>query len=56
MQDEKDVVSNDMLAAAMKEAVRQGIFPKYGFVDQVSDAYDKLKAVLVAAIEADQRK
>lgn len=50
-----ELVTEEMLQAAVSEAVRQGLLPKSAFADSIAEYYEKVKAVLQAAMNADRR-
>lgn len=49
------MVTQEMLEAAMVEAVKRGVFAKDDFHDQYLKAWDDLRAVLEAAQQSVQR-
>ena len=49
-------VSDEMLTAAMKKAVAEGIFPKHTDTETYVKNWTRMKAVLQAAINSDNKE
>jgi hypothetical protein len=50
-----DIVTDAMLAAAVRKAIEVKLLPKEDWVDNIGKNWERIKAVVEAALEADDR-